>query len=87
MPARNASGTAEFASARRFGSVQDLSITSSIPRSLMTDPGTISGLTATEARRLIGERKLSPVDLLEACITQIEAVKSTNQWRGYQILR
>lgn len=31
-------------------------------------------LTATEARRLIGERKLSPVDLLESCIEQIEAI-------------
>ena len=31
-------------------------------------------LTATEARRLIGKRKLSPVDLLESCISRIEAV-------------
>ena len=31
-------------------------------------------LTATEARRLIGERKLSPVELLESCIEQIEAI-------------
>jgi Asp-tRNA(Asn)/Glu-tRNA(Gln) amidotransferase A subunit family amidase len=33
-----------------------------------------SELTATEARRLIGERKLSPVELLEACIERTEAV-------------
>lgn len=31
-------------------------------------------LTATEARRLIGEGKLSPVELLESCIERIEAV-------------
>jgi amidase len=31
-------------------------------------------LDATEARRLIGARKLSPVELLESCIAQIEAV-------------
>jgi amidase len=31
-------------------------------------------LTATEARRLIGERKLSPVELLESCIDRVEAV-------------
>ncbi len=31
-------------------------------------------LTATEARRLIGRRELSPVALLESCIAQIEAV-------------
>lgn len=31
-------------------------------------------LSATEARRLIGERKLSPVDLVESCIARIEAV-------------
>src|SRR5258708_36210023 len=31
-------------------------------------------LTATAARRLIGERKLSPVELLEACIERTEAV-------------
>lgn len=31
-------------------------------------------LDATEARRLIGTRKLSPVELLESCIAQIEAV-------------
>jgi Asp-tRNA(Asn)/Glu-tRNA(Gln) amidotransferase A subunit family amidase len=31
-------------------------------------------LSATEGRRLIGERKLSPVDLLESCIARIEAV-------------
>lgn len=31
-------------------------------------------LTAREARRLIGERKLSPVELLESCIERIEAV-------------
>ena len=40
----------------------------------MTELGNLCGLTATEARRLIGERKLSPVDLLEACIAQIEAI-------------
>lgn len=31
-------------------------------------------LTATEARRLIGEQKLSPVELLESCIERIEEV-------------
>jgi amidase len=31
-------------------------------------------LGAVEARRLIGERRLSPVDLLESCIARIEAV-------------
>ncbi len=31
-------------------------------------------LTATEARRLIGTRRLSPVELLESCIARIEAV-------------
>lgn len=31
-------------------------------------------MSATEARRLIGERKLSPVDLLESCIDQVERV-------------
>jgi amidase len=31
-------------------------------------------LTAVEARRLIGERKLSPVELLESCIERTEAV-------------
>ena len=30
--------------------------------------------TATEARRLIGEKKLSPVDLLESCIKRIDEV-------------
>ena len=40
----------------------------------MTELSNLCGLTATEARRLIGDRKLSPVDLLEACIAQIEAV-------------
>jgi amidase len=37
----------------------------------MTNP---CELTATEARRLVGERKLSPVELLEACIERTEAV-------------
>ena len=37
----------------------------------MTDP---CALTATEARRLIGEKALSPVELLDSCITRIEAV-------------
>jgi amidase len=31
-------------------------------------------LDATEARRLIGTKKLSPVELLESCIAQVEAV-------------
>jgi len=31
-------------------------------------------LTAVEARRLIGTRRLSPVDLVESCIARIEAV-------------
>ncbi|HQT62641.1 MULTISPECIES: amidase [unclassified Acidiphilium] len=37
----------------------------------MTDP---CDLPATEARRLIGSRKLSPVDLTESCIARIERV-------------
>ena len=37
----------------------------------MTRP---SELTATEARRLIGLRRLSPVELLDSCIQRIEAV-------------
>jgi amidase len=37
----------------------------------MTNP---CDLTAVEARRLIGERKLSPVELLESCIERTEAV-------------
>ena len=35
----------------------------------MTEP---CDLSAREARRLIGERKLSPVELLDSCITRIE---------------
>ena len=35
----------------------------------MTEP---CDLSATEARRLMGERKLSPVELLESCIARIE---------------
>eukprot|EP01037_Dinobryon_pediforme_P002069 gene2069-2106_t len=35
---------------------------------------TICDLPATELRRLIGTRKLSPVELLHACISRIEAV-------------
>jgi Asp-tRNA(Asn)/Glu-tRNA(Gln) amidotransferase A subunit family amidase len=31
-------------------------------------------LTATEARRLIGSRRLSPIELVESCIARIEAV-------------
>jgi amidase len=31
-------------------------------------------LSATEARRLIGARRLSPVELLESCITQVERI-------------
>lgn len=34
-------------------------------------------LTATEARRRIGTKEISPVELLEACITRIEAVNPT----------
>ena len=37
----------------------------------MTNP---CDLTATEARRLIGERRLSPVELLESCIERTEAL-------------
>ena len=35
----------------------------------MTEP---CDLTAVEARRLMGERKLSPVELLESCLSRIE---------------
>ena len=37
----------------------------------MTEP---CDLSAVEARRLIGQRRLSPVELLESCIARIEAV-------------
>ncbi|MGG5818705.1 amidase [Falsiroseomonas sp. HW251] len=37
----------------------------------MTEP---CDLTAVEARRLIGAKKLSPVELLESCLARIEAV-------------
>jgi Asp-tRNA(Asn)/Glu-tRNA(Gln) amidotransferase A subunit family amidase len=34
----------------------------------------LTSLSAVELRRLIGRRALSPVELLNACIKQIEAV-------------
>ena len=34
-------------------------------------------LTAIEARRMIGDKSLSPVDLLESCIARVEAVNPT----------
>src|SRR5689334_17673663 len=37
----------------------------------MTEP---CDLTAIEARRLIGQKKLAPTELLESCIARIEAV-------------
>ena len=37
----------------------------------MTEP---CDLTACQARRMIGEKRLSPVELLESCIARIEAV-------------
>ena len=37
----------------------------------MTEP---CDLSAVEARRLIGNKKLSPVELLESCLKRIEAV-------------
>ena len=37
----------------------------------MSDP---CDLSATEARRLIGEKTLSPVELVESCIARVEAV-------------
>src|SRR3954471_1944636 len=37
----------------------------------MTEP---CDLTAVEARRLIGQKKLAPTELLESCIGRIEAV-------------
>ncbi len=37
----------------------------------MTDP---CDLTAVDARRLIGDKRLSPVELLESCIARIESV-------------
>ncbi len=40
----------------------------------MTNP---RDLSAVEARRLIGTRELSPVELLESCIDRIEAVNPT----------
>lgn len=36
--------------------------------------GELCDLSATEARRLIGTKEISPVELLESCITRIEAV-------------
>lgn len=40
----------------------------------MTEP---CDLTATEARHLIGDKQLSPVELLDSCIARIEAVNPT----------
>ncbi|MEP5719754.1 MAG: amidase family protein, partial [Alphaproteobacteria bacterium] len=43
----------------------------------MTKPTTateLCDLTATEARRLIGTKEISPVELVESCIQRIEAV-------------
>ena len=43
----------------------------------MTKPTTASelcDLSATEARRLIGTKEISPVELLESCIDRVEAV-------------
>ncbi|UST53482.1 amidase family protein [Comamonadaceae bacterium OTU4NAUVB1] len=40
----------------------------------MTHPSDLIALPATELRRLIGARQLSPVELLDACIARIEAV-------------
>ena len=37
----------------------------------MTEP---CDLTAVEARRLIGQKRLAPTDLLESCIARIEAI-------------
>ena len=41
----------------------------------MTKPTTateLCDLTATEARRLIGTKEISPVELLESCIARVE---------------
>ena len=38
----------------------------------MNDP--LVALSAVEARRLIGTRELSPVELLDACIARIDAI-------------
>jgi Asp-tRNA(Asn)/Glu-tRNA(Gln) amidotransferase A subunit family amidase len=40
----------------------------------MSDHSELSALDAVEARRLIGAGELSPVELLEACLAQIDAV-------------
>src|SRR5690606_7581826 len=40
----------------------------------MTEP---CDLSAVEARRLIGNKKLSPVELLESCLKRIEKVNPT----------
>ena len=57
----------------------------------MTEP---CDLSAVEARRLIGERKLSPVELLESCIARIEktntavnAIVAMDAGRGAQAAR
>lgn len=42
--------------------------------SMATRDDTLVALSAVEQRRLIGERQLSPVELLDACIARIEAV-------------
>ena len=40
----------------------------------MTEP---CDLSATEARRLIGRKRLSPIELVESCIARIEMVNPT----------
>ncbi|HEY1609407.1 MAG TPA: amidase family protein, partial [Paraburkholderia sp.] len=37
-------------------------------------PDSLVSLSAVDARRLIGDRSVSPVELLEACIARIEAI-------------
>src|SRR4051794_5443157 len=41
---------------------------------MVDDRDALCGLTAVEARRRIGTKELSPVELLEACIARIEQV-------------
>ena len=40
----------------------------------MTEP---CDLSATDARNMIGDKQLSPVELLDSCIARIEAVNPT----------
>ena len=40
----------------------------------MAMPDELASLTAVELRQLIGTKKISPVELLDACVERIEAI-------------